>query len=273
MQRRNRRPAALHSVFERTFHEQRRALIGWTAGLIALAVTMLALYPTIRGNHQFSELFNSYPKAFKSMFGVSDYTSGPGYLRAEVFSLMAPLLLSIFAILWGSDLTAGEEQRMTIDVLMANPISRRRVMLEKWGALLVGTAIPAVGLWVALTVGGSAVALHVAIVDLTAAVLASWLVAIVFGTIAMAVGAATGRRGVARGIGALVAVVAYLLSSLAELVGWLQHVRPVSPWYHAMGVDPLGSGLQPLHLLILVGLVLIVAVAAVASFDRRDLGT
>lgn len=273
MRQRRRRPAALHSVFERTFHEERRALIGWTAGLIALAVTMLALYPTIRGNHQFSELFNSYPKAFKSMFGISDYTSGPGYLRAEIFSLTAPLLLSIFAILWGSDLTAGEEQRMTIDVLMANPISRRRVVLEKWTALLLGTAIPAIGLWVALIAGRSAVGLHVTIGDLTAAVLASWLVAIVFGTIAMAVGAATGRRGVARGIGALVAVVAYLLSSLAELVRWLQHVRPLSPWYHAMGVDPLGHGLQSLHLFVLVVVVLVAAVTAAATFERRDLGT
>lgn len=269
----SRRPAALHSIFERTVHEQRRALIGWTVGLIALALTMLSLYPTIRGNHQFSQLFESYPKAFKSMFGISDYTSGPGYLRGEIFSLSAPLLLSIFAILWGSDLTAGEEQRMTIDVLMANPVSRRRVVLEKWGALIAGTAVAAGGLWLALVVGGPLVSLHVAIADLTAAVIASWLVAVVFGTIAMAVGATTGRRGIARGVGALVAVAAYLLSSLAELVGWLQHVRPVSPWYHAVGVDPLGRGFQMPHLLLLVAIVLVAAAAAVASFDRRDLGT
>ena len=70
---------------------------------------------------------------------------------------------------------------------------------------------------------------------------ASWLVATVFGTIALAVGAATGRRGLARGLGALAAVVAYLLSSLAEVVRWLEPVRPVSPWYHALGVDPLGA--------------------------------
>ncbi len=273
MRTRDRHRAELHSIFERTIHEERRALIGWTAGLIALALTMVALYPTIRGNHQFSQLFESYPKAFRSMFGISDYTSGPGYLRAEVFSLSAPILLSILAILWGSDLTAGEEQRMTIDVLMANPVSRRRVVLEKWAALLVGTGFAAGGLWLALVVGASLVRLHVAISDLTAAVVASWLVAMVFGTIAMAVGAATGRRGVARGIGALVAVIAYLLSSLAELVSGLQHVRPVSPWYHAIAVDPLGSGFQVLHLLLLVAIVLVAAAAAVASFERRDLGT
>ncbi len=273
MRTRDHHPAVLHSVFERTFHEERRALVGWTAGLMALALAMLALYPTIRGNHQFSQLFDSYPNAFKSMFGISDYTSGPGYLRAEIFSLSAPLLLSIFAILWGSDLTAGEEQRMTVDVLMANPISRRRVVLEKEAALVVGTAIASAGLWLVLVVGDSLVGLHVAVADLTAAVFASWLVAVVFGTIATAVGAATGRRSVARGIGALVAVVAYLLSSLAELVHWLQYVRPVSPWYHAIGVDPLGAGFQILHLLFLAAIAVVAAGVALASFDHRDLGT
>jgi ABC-2 type transport system permease protein len=156
---------------------------------------------------------------------------------------------------------------------MANPISRRQVVFEKWAALLLGTAIPATGLWVVLVAGGSVAALHVGIIDVTAAVVASWLIAMTFGSIAMAVGAATGRRGVARGIGAVVAVVAYLLSSLAELVRWLQHVRPISPWYHAVGVDPLGGGFQWLHLLILVVLMLGAGTAAVVSFDRRDLGT
>lgn len=269
----DRRPAELHSVFERSFHEERRALLGWAAGLVALAVTMLAMYPTIRGNQQFSQLFESYPKAFRSMFGISDYTSGPGYLRAEVFSLTAPLLLSIFAILWGSDLVAGEEQRMTIDVLMANPISRSRVVLEKCAALVIGTAIAAGSLWLALLVGARAVHLDVGVAELSAAAFASWLVATVFGTIAMAIGAATGRRGVARGIGALVAVTAYLLSSLAEIVRWLQHLRPISPWYHAIGVDPLANGFQPVHLLVLGGIVIVAVVLAVVSFDRRDLGT
>lgn len=271
--RERRRSATLHSLFERAFHEERRAIAGWTLGLVALAVTMLAMFPTIRGNHQFSQLFESYPKAFKEIFGIADYTSGPGYLRAEIFSLTGPLLLSIFAIVWGSDLTAGEEQRRTIDILMANPVSRRRVVVEKWAALLVGTAIAAAGLWLTLLIGGPLVRLDVAVAALSAAVLASWLLAVVFGTIALCIGAATGRRGLARGLGAAVAVVAYLLSSLSELVSALRPARPLSPWYHALGVDPLANGFQPVHVAILAAVLLAASALAVVAFDRRDLGT
>ena len=273
MARRRVHRATLHSVFERTFHEERRALLGWSLGLFALALTMLVMYPTIRGNQQFSKLFEAYPQTFKSMFGISDYTSGPGYLRAEIFSLTAPLLLSVFSILWGADLTAGEEQRHTIDILMANPISRRRVVLEKWAALLMGTVVAAACLWFGLQFGSLLVDLHVGVTRLGGAVVASWLVAVVFGTLALAVGAATGRRGLARGLGALAAVGAYLISSLAELVRWLQDVRPISPWYHAIGVDPLGSGFQAFHVMVLVVTTLVFEVVAIVAFERRDLGT
>ena len=74
---------------------------------------------------------------------------------------------------------------------------------------------------------------------LSAAVVALWLVATVFGTIALAVGAATGRRGLARWLGVLAAAVAYLLSSLAEVVRWLEPVLLVSP-----GTMPSASTLE-----------------------------
>ena len=273
MRRREVGSAHLHSVFERTLHEQRRALVGWSLGMVALAATMLALYPTVHGNEQFSKLIDSYPEAFKSFFGVADYTSGPGYLRAEVFSFMAPLLLVILAVLWGSDLTAGEEERGTIDVLMANPVSRRRVVAEKWAALSVGVAVVATSLGVVIAVAGPAVSLHVGWGPLWASVVASGILALLLGSLALALGAATGRRGMARGVTAMVAVAAYLLSSLAGLVSWLRPVRWLSPWYHALGVDPMATGFRPFHLAVLVVLVAACAVAALVAFDRRDLGT
>jgi len=266
------RPARLHSVFERTLHEERRALIGWAIGLAALAVTMLAMYPTVRGNQDISQLIDSYPKTFKSLFGVYDYTSGPGYLRAEVFSLMGPLLLTIFGVLWGSDLTAGEEERRTIDVLLANPVSRGRVLVEKWAALVVGQAVAAATLGIVLVAGAPVAGLHIGWGPLWAAVVASALLGLLFGTVALALGAATGHRGLARGVTAMIAVVAYLLSSLADIVTWVRRVRPVSPWYHAIGVDPLTTGFRPGHLLIVVAMIVVVVAIAAAAFDRRDLG-
>ncbi len=222
MPRHRARPAELHSVFERAFHEERRALLGWVGGLAALAVVMLAIYPTVRDNQQISKLIEAYPKALRTMFGISDYTSGAGYLRAEVFSLMAPLLIVVFAILWGGDVIAGEEERRTIDLLLANPVSRRRILLEKWAAVMLGITIATWGLGLLIGLGAPVVGLHVAWSSLASVVVATMLLGMLYATLALAVGAATGRRGLARGVVTLLAVAAYLVSSLAE-------IGPVAP--------------------------------------------
>jgi ABC-2 type transport system permease protein len=261
----------LHSVFERTVHEQRRSLYGWSAGLFTLALIMTALYPTVRGNPQLATLHETYPKALRSLFGINDMTTGVGFLRAELFSFVAPMLVIALAVLWGGDLIAGEEDRGTIDILLANPISRGRVLVEKWAALVAGIAVTSVALSAGLAIGVPAANLHTGAEDIAAAVVSTALLGVLYGTLALALGAATGRRGLARGVTAALAVAAYLLSALADLVGWLKAVRPASPWYHTLGVDPLATGFLPLHLLVIVVITAAVIGAAVAAFDRRNL--
>lgn len=266
-----RRPATLHSVFERTLHEQRRSLTVWATGLFAFALAMASLFPTVRDNPQLANLHESYPAALRSLFDMTDMTSAVGFLRVEVFSLVAPLLLIVLAVLWGGDLIAGEEDRGTIDILLANPVSRRQVLLEKWAALVVGVATAGGGIGAGLAIGIPAANMSLAADRIAAAIVSAVLLGILFGTVALALGAASGRRGMARGVAAASAVIAYLASSLADLVGWLKPVRPLSPWYHALGVDPLSSGFSPLHLGVLAALIVIVGALAVLGFDRRDL--
>jgi ABC-2 type transport system permease protein len=229
------------------------------------------MYPTIRGNRQLVTLHETYPKALRSLFGINDLASGTGFLRAEIFSFVGPLLVIILAVLWGGDVIAGEEDRGTMDLLLANPVSRLRVVLEKWAALLVGVAVAAAGLAAGLEVGIAAASIDVGWQKVAAATVATALIGMLFGTVALTVGAATGRRGLARGLTAGLVVVAYLVSSLSDLVTWLRPIRPASPWYHALGTDPLGAGFQPWHLAVLVVATAVIAWVGVLAFGRRDL--
>ena len=60
-------------------------------------------------------------KAFIAFGGDLDYVSGAGYLGSELFAFMVPLLLLIAAIGAGARAIAGEEERGTLDLLLANP--------------------------------------------------------------------------------------------------------------------------------------------------------
>jgi len=261
----------LRSVFAKAVRDERRGLIGWSVGMLVFGVYLLALFPTIRSNPDLKKLIESYPEAMRRMLAIRDFTTGPGYLQGEVFSFLAPLLLMMVGVLYGSDATSGEEDRRTLDLLLANPVARWRVVVDKFAALVVGLAVVAGVLFATLAFGGALVGLHVAIGRLAAVVLASWLFALDFGTLALAIGAATGRRGLARGVSAAVAVASYLVSGLADLVRSLRPLRPLSLFYHSLGTEPLFNGFSPWHTAVLVAVPAALVAAACWSFERRDL--
>ncbi len=75
--------------------------------------------------------------------GGTDFISPVGYLNSQLFFLMLPIILGIFAISLGSDALAGEEGRGTLDLLLSTPLSRRKAVLEKFATMLAGTAVQA----------------------------------------------------------------------------------------------------------------------------------
>ena len=70
------------------------------------------------------------PDAVKTIIG-NDYTSPAGYLRAEFFSLLGPILLLVYTIGGGAKAIAGEEEGRSLDLLLSTPLSRGRVVADK----------------------------------------------------------------------------------------------------------------------------------------------
>jgi ABC-2 type transport system permease protein len=97
------------------------------------------------------------------------------------------------------------------------------------------------------------------------------LLALVFGTLALAAGAATGRPAVSRALPAVLAVGAYIVNGLAPVVSWLRPAQKFSPFYQYSGHDPLRHGLSLAGILVAVLTVLLLAAIAGAAFRRRDI--
>lgn len=261
-------------VLLKTLRDLRRGFAGWGLGLVAYVALLAAVYPSIRDNAALNRMAKDYPEALKSFIGFGgeiDYTTAAGYLGIEVFSFMAPLLFVIAAVSAGSAALAGEEERGTLDLLLSLPVSRRRVAVEKAGALLTEIAGLGLVLGLSLWVGARAVGMHSSAGHLAAATLDVALLALAYGGIALLVGAATGRRGITVGLTAALAVAAYLVSSLASLVDALGPAQKLSPFYWYSATNPLRHGLDVIHPLLLVALAAAAVAAATAVFERRDL--
>jgi ABC-2 type transport system permease protein len=261
----------LRSVYVKTVYDRRHGLLWWSIGIGLLTVTVLSVWPSVRD--EYSKLVQNYPKALLAFFGIEKggLGSAAGYLQAELFGLMLPLVLIAYMIAAGSAATAGEREAGTLEFLLSQPVSRRRALLEKCMGLCTSLLVVTASFTVALVVSTRVFAVHVAAPHLLAATASAYLLAALFGAIALLVGCITAHRALAAGIAAAAAVAAYLLSSLAALVAGLKPFRPMSPFWWYSGHDPLRQGLEPLHIMLLVSTTLLCIAAAVAVFDRRDL--
>ena len=91
-----------------------------------------------------------------------------------------------------------------------------------------------------------------------------------FGALALAVGAATGRRGLAYVAVAVVGVVAFFGNNLGPTVDWLVWLRDVSPFHYYAGGKPLANGFQVVDLAVLGLTAVVLVLLGGVAFDRRD---
>lgn len=258
-----------------TLRMARRSMLWWSVGIVALVALMVAVYPSVRDNPAMDAILESYPElvqAFVAFGGTLDYTSPAGYLGAELFSMMLPLLFIIAAIVAGSKAIAGEEEAGTLDLLLAMPLSRTRVLLEKTAALAVEMVLLGAVLFASLAIGTRAAGMDVGVGALAAASFDVVALAWVYGALAVLLGAAIGRRAIAGGIAAALAVLAYVLNALAPLVDALEPLRPYSPWYHYADSAPLTTGLDPVNVGVLLAIAAGLVVIAPFLLRRRDVG-
>lgn len=257
-------------ILVKSARDRRRGYLGWIAGIVGLVAFTTSFYPSVKDNQEFLEAFESIPEGFKVFIGDSPLTSPIGYLDNQLFVYVIPLMFLIYAIGHSADAIAGEEQRHTMDLLLSNPVTRRRVVLEKFGA--VGTGLLGLGaiLFVALFAGTSLLDMEVGATGMAAAVTGCVLLAGHFGGLALALSAATAKKALAVGVTSALATAAFLVNSLGRQVDALEPVRKLSSFYYYAGSSPLENGFPLGHFAVLAAVAVAFVAAAVVLFERRD---
>lgn len=262
-------------VLRRNVADQARSMAAWTAGLMLLALMYMALYPTIHSSGvNIQQLLEQMPKALRDAFlgaGV-DYNTPTGYLGTELFALIVPIVLLVVAVVGGSRALAGEEGAGTIDLLLATPLARTRLVIEKSVASALPVIVMAAATWVLVAAIGPAFGLRVDLPTLAAALTAVALMALGFGQIAMLVAGASGRRGLGAGVAGALAVATYALNAVAPSVSALQGINnAISPFHWSGGPGVLANGVQWTGMVALLALVLAALVMTIVAYERRDL--
>ena len=92
----------------RTLRDRWRSTFGWGLGLVLIGIMQLAVYPSVATSSEGMQAFvDQWPDALKEAFSLDAYTTGAGFLNAEMFSMMVPLVLIAIACTGAAAATAG----------------------------------------------------------------------------------------------------------------------------------------------------------------------
>lgn len=260
----------LGSVFAKALRDQRWALLGWGLGVALLVLVEAAVWPSIRDMPNFDELLQGYPEAMRKLFDVERMDTGTGFMNAELFTLLLPMVFIFYGVSRGGRMIAGEEEAGYLEAVLVTPVSTRSVVLQKAAALATGLVVLGAVL-VTVLLGCSAVfGMGIGPGEALTGCLAVALLGLEFGWLALAVGAATGRRALALGVGGAAAVAAYVVYALGRIVDSVERFQPLSPFQQALHHGPLGGSAPTTLVWVVLGAGVVLAVA-LPLFDRRDL--
>jgi ABC-2 type transport system permease protein len=202
--------------------------------------------------------------------GAADYTTPEGYLTAEFVSWV-PIVTLIFAIMAGTSALAGEETNGTLDVLMSQPISRRRLAVEKVAGIVVATVAIALISCLGWLASVPFVDIEINMGDLILATMNLAPITLAFAFLSMWAGVGLPDRRVATGTVTAIAVAAFFVNYLAELVDALQPIAWVS-LFHYYDLNILTTGIDWWRSSVLVVAAFLFAAGAIYSFEQREIG-
>jgi ABC-2 type transport system permease protein len=256
--------------------QRRWSLVWWGVGVAALVSIDMLVYRSIKADAaQLNDVYNSLPATVRNLFSdTGNLTSPIGYLTGRVYYLLLPVLLSIFSIGQGANLIGREEQQGTLELLLARPISRTKLLLSKLaagalGMLWLGFVALIIGLLCLKPSGFDMISYKSIVIATAAAILLSSL----FGMVAFLF-TALGRpaRSAALGIASLFAFGGYIAASLESSVHWLRWPAKFLP-YHYYQPSNILKGLPNQKWNIIGYLVAIIVLAACSwlGFRNRDI--
>lgn len=128
-----------------------RSVIGWTVALVLVAVVYMSVYPAFKNDvDTVREIFDKLPGAMKQAMGIGsmDMFTFLGFL-GNIFPFIT-LIGGIQAMGYGLGMVSRERAAKTNDFLLTKPVTRTKVFISKFSAVVLSLAITQVAVYVTL---------------------------------------------------------------------------------------------------------------------------
>jgi putative exporter of polyketide antibiotics len=254
------------NLIGKILYQKRRFIIGWFVGMFALAVLMMLFFPALKHSDVGQFFANMSPAVQKALGGQDSFSRVDNYISSELFALRMPLLFIILSVILFGSLTVGDERRGILMTQLSLPFSRTRLLSLKLVAGLLIHLIAALGMILGIVVGLALIHESYSLVEILKHVTGCLLIGLDFGLVVFVFGGGFGWKSGATGIASAVAFLSYLISSLTPIITGLSSVEKLSLFHYYQNPSP--ASLYHVGLLVVVALILMVA--GIIGFQRRD---
>lgn len=260
----------MFSLFTKTLQDKKFFILGWSLGLAFLGFVMTSFFTSFSGG-EIDELLNTLPPALQGLVGdLQDWKNLPGYIGSQVFDIRLPIFISILSILLAVGLTVGEEDKGQLRTLIALPISRRGIIFAKWFAIVVICLIASIATVAGVVIGIPTTGQTLDPMVLVRLGLFTWLLVTSLATLIFAIGLATGNRAATIGIGIVIAIGSFLLTTFATAVSWLKDFEWLSFLHYFPATDVAKGEMNWGNVVFYLALIIVSLVVAFLFFPRRD---
>ncbi|MFH1426370.1 MAG: ABC transporter permease subunit [Candidatus Kerfeldbacteria bacterium] len=125
----------MFAIFWRTLKSRKLSLIIYSMAMVLSNLMFVAMFPTIlEQSANWEELTKAYPEGFLQAFGIEtlSFKTLESFLGIENFSIIWPLIATIFLVSVAGGAIAYEIERGTIEIMISKPVSRTKIFFGKY---------------------------------------------------------------------------------------------------------------------------------------------
>jgi ABC-2 type transport system permease protein len=263
-------------IVQDTLRSNWKTTMYWSVGMGILGLYVVVIASSSDILEGYGNLMASLPPAMLSIFGVSDaslFTTVEGFV-SSVFVNYAMLMFAVYAVMAGLNITANEEDDGIMDILLALPVSRTQVIVEKTIAyallsfvvILFSILYPVIGI-ILFNVEADIGKIALSILNTYPGILLIITVTSLIATIAK-------RKFTAVGLSAAFVMGSYFVNFLGEAASetFAATLRQFSFFYHTSGTPIILDAYNPVGSIALLVIALICVGLSTMMFNRRDVG-
>lgn len=262
-------------MFEITTYESKQRIKGaFVLAVLLAALTMLyvGLFPSIeQSGAELQAYMDNMPPAMQEVFGDASLTTIEGYLALELYQFIWLLFAGLYTAYTAGGLIAGDIDRDRMDLLLATPVSRAKVLVEKYLSLLTPILVLNLVVPVAVTLGLILIDESIAAGDLVMVHLLSLPYLLACGAIGLLLSVFFTNVDVAKrgGLGAIFGL--FLVESVAMSADleWLAAISPTH--YYDPTAILVNAEYDWAGAVILIAVSVVLVVVSLARFKRMDL--